>query len=93
MNDKKPYALLEREFEDLRKIYASLVGALEGINAELEHLRSENEFYKKQLFNADNRVEISKDIVNNNLEQSQKTHDNLVKEILKLKGEIKQLKG
>ena len=92
MNDKKPYALLEKEFNDLRRIYSSLVSALEGINLELETLRTENEFYKKQLINADNRVGISKDIVENNLLQSKKVEDNLVAEIIALKAERKELK-
>jgi len=90
---KKPYALLEREFEDLRKIHSSLVKGLEGMNIKMESLITENEFYKKQLVNADSRVDISKEVVLNNLQQSKEIEDNLVAEIIALKTERKKLKA
>jgi len=90
---KKPYALLEREFEDLRKLYRSLVNGVEAMNKENVELREANAVFNAQLVNADNRVDISKGIVANHLMQSKEEIDGLVAEIMQLKGEIKRLKG
>ena len=93
MSEKKPYALLEREFEDLRKLYRSLVNGVDAMNKENAGLREANAVLNDQLINADDRVGISKGIVENHLGQSKEEIDSLVKEIMELKAEIKRLKG
>jgi len=89
MNNKKPYALLEQEFSDLRRLYSSLSSAVKGINAESALLRKENAFLKAQNTNADSNVAIQKKITMDNIMQSKEIENNLVAEIIALKKELK----
>lgn len=91
--EKKPYSLLEEEYNTIRRKHLALIVEMQKLEQEVFKHREYSEFAKKQLINADENVAIQKNITMNNIMQSQETHDNLVAEILELRADIKQLKG
>ena len=91
--EKRPYSQLEEDWNTLRRKHLALIVATEKLNAEAIEHRKHSVFCEQQLVNADKNVAIQKKITTDNIMQSQATHDNLVKEILELKAEIKRLKN
>jgi len=89
---KRPYAQLETDWSTIRRKHLALIVEMKKLEQEVFKHRDYSEFCKKQLENADKNVAIQKQITIDNITQSQVTHDNLVKEILELKAEIKRLK-
>jgi len=91
--EKKPYKQLENDWNTLRRHHISLKAATEQLEEEVVRHRAHSKFCTEQLENADKNVQIQKQITRDSIAQSQAEHDNLVKEILELKVEIKKLKG
>lgn len=83
---------LQKKYKKLRRHHDSLVGAIETLNASLNHLNAENEILKSQLVNADKVVAIQKKVVIDNLQQSRESEVRLVQEIKALKKKIKFMK-
>ena len=91
--NKQSYQQLETDWKTLRRRYLANILATQKLEKEVLEHRKYSEFCKQQLINADENVAIQKKITMDNIMQSQATHDNLVKEILELKAEIKRLKN
>lgn len=91
--ETRSYAELKKDFKVLRRHHRSLVAAMEGINQELDRHRKHSAFCSEQLENADRNVKIQKTITVNQINHSQDIQNNLVKEILELKAEIKKLRS
>jgi hypothetical protein len=81
---------LKNKYDMLRRRYNLLVLDVEKIEPKMEKLQAEVAFCKAQLINADKNVAIQKQIVIDNIRQSQETQNNLVAEIMELKKQLKQ---
>ena len=91
--EKRSYTQLEEDWSTLRRQHLALIVEMKKLEQEVFKHREYSEFCKEQLINADENVAIQKKVTMNSIMQSQVTHDNLVKEILELKTEIKKLRG
>lgn len=84
---------LQNNYNALKRIHDSANAAVKKLEEQLAAIMAENAILKANIENADKRVIIQKQIVIDNLRQSQEIHDNLVKEIMTLRKIIKELRG
>jgi len=81
---------LEKNYMSLKRLHDSANKAILQLQAIVEKLTAENDFYKSQLINADQNIVIQKKIVIDNIRQSQVIQENLQNEIIELRRRLKQ---
>lgn len=83
---------LQKNYDALKRLHDTTNEAVKRLEKHLAAIMAENAMLKANIENADKRVMIQKQIVIDNLRQTQEEKDDLVKEVMILRQKIKGLK-